>query len=367
MPPIGHRCLSMSCLSILLAVVVVVLGIMVATFGVITSRGFLPITVRTALNSVPLFNSRQHYAFSHLPDNLTGTTILITGASSGIGHEAAKLMAERGARVVLGTRGSRARLKSIENSLGPGVAAPSSLDLASFSSIREFVRSLSDLGVERIDSALLNAAKMSFGYEEGELGIERMMAGHHLGHAYLLELLMPLMLASQRPRVVFVSSSAHVFSYAEGIRFNSTAGSFGLYFQAYASSKLANAVYVRALASRLEAAYPSKFVVNAVNPGVVTTPFAWYQLYVPSLFSATPREGALSVLSPLLDSEAQTDGYYDPLGLRLDWYHDTAYWWTCDADLRERLWQWTSAALRDAHRNVSSTPTGSLILDRNVL
>ncbi|KAF4730979.1 hypothetical protein FOZ63_012632, partial [Perkinsus olseni] len=243
MPPIGHHCLSMSCLSLLLAVVVVVLATMLATFDMITSRGFLPITVRTALNSVPLFNSRQHYAFSDLPDNLTGTTILITGASSGIGHEAAKLMAERGARVVLGTRGSRGRLKSIENSLGPGVAASSSLDLASFSSIREFVRSLSDLGVERIDSALLNAGKMSFGYEEGELGIEMMMAVHHLGHAYLLELLMPLMLASQHPRVVFVSSSAHAFSYAEGIRFNSTAGSFGLYFQAYASSKLANAVY----------------------------------------------------------------------------------------------------------------------------
>ncbi|KAF4746701.1 hypothetical protein FOZ62_013241, partial [Perkinsus olseni] len=176
MPPIGPRCLSMSCLSLLLAVVVVVLATMLATFDMITSRGFLPITVRTALNSVPLFNSRQHYAFSDLPDNLTGTTILITGASSGIGHEAAKLMAERGARVVLGTRGSRARLKSIENSLGPGVAASSSLDLASFSSTREFVRSLSDLGVERIDSALLNAGKMSFGYEEGELGIEMMMA-----------------------------------------------------------------------------------------------------------------------------------------------------------------------------------------------
>lgn len=292
------------------ASIIILLGLIPATFDMIATRGVLPIRVRSAVNSIPVFNSHPPYTVSDLPDNLNGSTILITGASSGIGYEAASLMVDRGARVVLGTRGGRARLDSLQASLGPGVVAPTSLDLSSFQSIREFVGSLSGAGIDRIDLVLLNAGKMVLGYEEGEAGIEKMLAVHHIGHAYLFELLMPLMLASQHEsvRIVFVSSSAHLFSYAEGIRFDSTPDTFGLYFQAYANSKLANALYVRALSHHLEAAYPSKFVVNAVNPGVVSTPFAWYHKYVPSLFSATPQAGAVSVLMPLLDSRTQTDG-----------------------------------------------------------
>ncbi|KAF4651352.1 hypothetical protein FOL47_000457, partial [Perkinsus chesapeaki] len=324
----------------ILALVVLVVGILLATFDMIGTRGLLPVRLRTALNTLPLFNSDRHFHITDMPDDLHNITILITGASSGIGHEAARLVADRGAKVILGTRGTLDRLKSIQQELGDRVLVPAPLDLGSFQSIRNFVGSLAPAGIDKIDLVLLNAGKMIFSYEEGELGIERMLAVHHIGHAYLFELLMPVMLSSPRPnvRVVFVSSSAHAFSYPEGIRFNSSPESFGIYFQAYANSKLANALYVRALSHRLEAAYPTKFIITAVNPGAVTTPFAWYQRYVPSSFSASPQDGALSVLSPLLLSEVDTDGYYDPLGLRLDWTLDTAYWWTCDSSLQDRLW-----------------------------
>ncbi|KAF4671870.1 Dehydrogenase/reductase SDR member 12, partial [Perkinsus chesapeaki] len=279
-----------------------------ALFGYDILHGGL-FLLRQMLTTFPCLNFWHYndYAERRLPRDLSDKVILITGASSGIGYQSAKLLSSRGAKVILGIRGTRQRLDNITQSIPGQVLAPAPLELSDFDSVREFAESLPKAGIDHLDIVLLNAGGMVEEYRTNKEGIESMLAGHHLGHAYLLDLLMPLLLRSSwKVRVVVTSSLAHIFSFPEGVRYHITKADFSP-FVGYSNSKLANLLYTRALSAHLDISYPGKFKVNAVHPGFVRVPLT--ENMAPRFLMYNPLTAALTVLRPAFgEDDEEGDG-----------------------------------------------------------
>lgn len=141
--------------------------------------------------------------------DLSGRTMIVTGANTGIGFETARALAAAGARVILACRSAEAGRGAVDRVLAahPGCAAEfARLDLASFASIHAFAR---DLDAERIDVLICNAGLTVPDYRETAEGFELTVGVCHVGHFLLTRYLLPRLLASDDPRVVMVSSESH--------------------------------------------------------------------------------------------------------------------------------------------------------------
>ena len=141
-----------------------------------------------------------------------GRVALITGANSGLGLETARVLASRGATVLLACR-SRQRGEAARQALLPTAGAGIDvleLDLADLASVRR----ASDLVAQQygqLDLLINNAGVMAPPRLLSRQGLELQFAVNHLGHFALTRALLPLL--EQRPgaRVVHVSSGAHYF------------------------------------------------------------------------------------------------------------------------------------------------------------
>uniref|UniRef100_A0A8C6S3Z2 Retinol dehydrogenase 12 n=1 Tax=Neogobius melanostomus TaxID=47308 RepID=A0A8C6S3Z2_9GOBI len=216
-----------------------------------------------------------------LPVRLDGKTVLITGANTGIGKETALDLATRGARVIMACRdvekGEEAAA-SIRASCSKADVEVRELDLADTCSIRAFAQKfLRD--VNQLHILINNAGVMMCPYTKTVDGFEMHIGVNHLGHFLLTYLLIGLLKRSAPSRIVVVSSLAHNFGW---IRFHDlhSQGSYnsGL---AYCQSKLANVLFTRELARRLQG---SGVTANSVHPGTVNSDLARH--------STTPQEGA---------------------------------------------------------------------------
>ncbi|GAB4834617.1 hypothetical protein Ancab_032880 [Ancistrocladus abbreviatus] len=213
------------------------------------------------------------------PD-LRSITAIITGATSGIGAETARVLAKRGARLVLPARS----LKAAEEAKARIVAeCPEAevlimaLDLSSLCSVREFVTEFESLDLP-LNLLINNAGKFSYDHAVSEDGIEMTFATNYLGHFLLTKLLLNKMIVTAKTtgvqgRIVNVSSGIHgwftgdMFCYLALI---STDRSQYDATRAYALSKLANVLHTRELAYRLKK-MEANVTVNCVHPGIVRT------------------------------------------------------------------------------------------------
>ena len=202
--------------------------------------------------------------------NLSGKTALITGANSGIGYEAARLLAMRGAHVALAVRntakGGKAA-REIRSAVPQADLAVMDLDLASLASIRSFA-ALFTAGHGRLDLLINNAGVMAIPYQKTEDGFEMQFGTNHLGHFALTGLLLPMLQKTAGARVVTVSSGLHRtgqinFDDLQGERSYSKWGAYG-------QSKLANLLFTYELQRRLTAAGSSVKSV-AAHPGYAAT------------------------------------------------------------------------------------------------
>lgn len=199
--------------------------------------------------------------------------MVITGGNTGIGKETARALSRMGALVVIGCRdvakGERAAAEIRAQTGGELVVLP--LDLASFESIRAFAQQVLDRWA-RIDVLLLNAGVVLGDRRETKEGFEATFGVNHLGHFLVTELLLERVEASAPARIVVVSSDAHRRA-KSGLDWDELVQRRHGYsgWQVYCESKLANVLFTRELARRLEG---TGVTVNALHPGVVATEFA---------------------------------------------------------------------------------------------
>jgi NAD(P)-dependent dehydrogenase (short-subunit alcohol dehydrogenase family) len=198
----------------------------------------------------------------------SASTILVTGASSGIGEATAKRLALMGAHVVMVSRdrarGMRARDKILR------AHPPASLDLliADLSSA-DAIRGLAEefkAKYRRLDVLVNNAAVMTSTRRETRDGFEMQFFVNHLAYFLLTGWLLDLLLASAPARIVNVSSTAH----SRGvIDFNDLQmNTHYRAYQAYANTKLMNILFTYALARRLDGRAVTS---NCLHPGVIRT------------------------------------------------------------------------------------------------
>ena len=193
-----------------------------------------------------------------VPD-LTGDTAIVTGGNSGIGLEAARVLADRGARVVLAVRNATKGADAARSL--PGTVEVRPLDLADLASVRAFAADWSG------DICLLinNAGIMAPPLSRTADGFELQFGTNHLGHFLLTDLLLP----NVTGRVVTVSSLAHL---GGRIDFDDPNWNRRRYkrWQAYGQSKLANLLFTSELQRRLTAA-GSGVIATAAHPGWAST------------------------------------------------------------------------------------------------
>lgn len=212
--------------------------------------------------------------------DLRSITVIITGGTSGIGAETARVLAKRGARVILPARS----LKNAEDTRGRIVTeCPEAeiivmaLDLSSLNSVTNFVTRFYSLGFP-LNLLINNAGKFAEEHAISEDGVEMTFATNYLGHFLLTKMLMKKMVETAKEtgiqgRIVNVSSAIHgwftgdVISYLGHICRNKSEYDAT---RAYALSKLANVFHTNELARRLKE-MDGNVTVNCVHPGVVRT------------------------------------------------------------------------------------------------
>jgi NAD(P)-dependent dehydrogenase (short-subunit alcohol dehydrogenase family) len=213
--------------------------------------------------------SYERWIERNIPD-LTGKVIIITGANSGLGFEAAKVLAVKGARVVMAVRdlarGEQAAgdIRRTAPRAGLEVMA---LDLAGLASVRRFAETFS-ASHDRLDVLLNNAGVMAIPRRVTVDGFEMQLGTNHLGHFALTGLLLPRILRTPGSRIVTVSSGAHVFGKInfDDLQSERSYSKWG----AYGQSKLANLLFAYEFQRKLAAAGSSVISV-AAHPGYAST------------------------------------------------------------------------------------------------
>jgi NAD(P)-dependent dehydrogenase (short-subunit alcohol dehydrogenase family) len=228
---------------------------------------------------------------------LRGKVILVTGATSGIGLETARQLADMGAAVIGVGRNlekSAAAAEQVRQESGNPQVEYLNADLSSQEQIRRLVEGFRSR-YERLDVLVNNAGGFFNKYVETADGIELTFALNHLNYFLLTSLLLDLLVKSTPARVVNVSSDAH----RNGrINFDDLEGKQHYNgWRAYAQSKLANVLFTYELARRLEG---TGVTANALHPGFVATGFGhnnrdlvgWGTRLAQRVAARTPEQGA---------------------------------------------------------------------------
>lgn len=201
------------------------------------------------------------------PDRAGGCTAVITGATGGIGLEAAVMLARQGITLIIVGRNSQrieAALAEIRRRSAGATVSALKADLSSQAEVRQLASDIL-VAAPRLDLLINNAGGVHARRTITPDGIEATFAVNHLAPYLLTRLLLDRM-ASAPARIVTVASHAHFhgtldlddYGYASGYRI----------IRAYARSKLCNVLFSRELARRLEG---SGVTANAMHPGTIAT------------------------------------------------------------------------------------------------
>ena len=198
--------------------------------------------------------------------DLSGKTILVTGANSGLGYETARVLALRGAHVLAAAR-NREKATNTAQSI-EGNVTPMVCELTDFNSVVECAKSVEQLGIP-LDVLICNAGIMGTSKLETVNGLEKQFVVNYLGHFLLAQRLLPSLENASQGRLVMVSSGLYTKAPERGIEFDNLSGehSYGR-FSAYGQSKLAMALFAREFSHRFP---DSKITANALYPGVIST------------------------------------------------------------------------------------------------
>lgn len=235
--------------------------------------------------------------------SLNGSTVLLSGATSGIGLATAQQLAAYDITLILACRNLeraeevRADLLQRNHKLDVHVLR---LDLASLNSIREFA-DLVLARYRRLDVLINNAGTFSMRREETADGFEKTMGTNFFGTYLLTRSLLPLIVSTPGARIVNVTSDAHYYGRLDldDLQLKRAYDGFG----AYAASKLALQFFTQELAERLSS---TGVTVNSTHPGHIFTKIwdLWPQpkwnhrliLKLMQLLMADPDTGARAIV-----------------------------------------------------------------------
>ncbi|XP_047321451.1 short-chain dehydrogenase TIC 32, chloroplastic-like [Impatiens glandulifera] len=208
----------------------------------------------------------------------SGLTAIVTGATSGIGAETARVLALHGVHVVMAVRnldsGGKVKEEILKNIPNAKVDVME-LDLSSLASVRKFANEYKSSGLP-LNILINNAGVMSPSFKLSQDKIELLFATNHLGHFLLTNHLLEIMKTTAfeskiEGRIVNVSSMAHQFMYKEGIPFDkiNEESSYNSKY-AYGLSKLANILHTNELTRRFNEE-GVEITANSLNPGPIAT------------------------------------------------------------------------------------------------
>ncbi|KAG0316231.1 hypothetical protein BGZ99_007004 [Dissophora globulifera] len=308
---------------------------------------------------------RNRFSYDQIPDQ-TGKVVIVTGANIGLGYATTVALAGHGAHVFLACRDQERATNAIERAKRdikekyPHAASPKleflELDLNDMSKARQAAK---DFLAKNLPLHLLicNSGILMVPFELSADGIETQFAVNHMGHFVFTTTLLDRLRATEPSRVVIVSSIAHEAARSGGIDFETlnvrTKGSNA--FFRYARSKLANVLFAKALARRLE---QDRVYVNVAHPGYVHTGLlrhtraAWGVAFnsimetITKIIALKPEAGCLTQLylaiSPDIEEHDIRGRYFIPIGNEIK---PSAY--ARDEILQEKLWLFSEKLVRE--------------------
>tara|TARA_B000000477_G_scaffold109987_1_gene103212 strand:- start:1266 stop:2129 length:864 start_codon:yes stop_codon:yes gene_type:complete len=235
--------------------------------------------------------------------NLNNKTIIISGATNGIGKAAAIELSKENPKLLFTYRNQSLadELLAEIKDISPNTQVQSVYcDFSDQDSIKKCTNEINDL-CANIDVLINNAGVVNTSYHETGEGIENTFAVNHLGYFLFTNLLLQKLKGHDETRIVNVSSAAHSFVKEmqwEDINFKNN---FGQGLRSYGQSKLANLLFTRYLAIKLST---DNISVNAIHPGGVNTSLgsqnkAWYSKPLRLIlkpFFRSPLKGAESII-----------------------------------------------------------------------
>ena len=249
--------------------------------------------------------------------NLNNKTVVISGATNGIGKAAAIELSKENPKLLFTYRNQSLadELLAEIKDISPNTQVQSVYcDFSDQDSIKKCTNEINDL-CANIDVLINNAGVVNTSYHETGEGIENTFAVNHLGYFLFTNLLLQKLKGHDETRIVNVSSAAHSFVKEmqwEDINFKNN---FGQGLRSYGQSKLANLLFTRYLAIKLST---DNISVNAIHPGGVNTSLgsqnkAWYSKPLRLIlkpFFRSPLKGAESIICLATKQDDGVTGEY---------------------------------------------------------
>lgn len=248
--------------------------------------------------------------------SLDNKNVIVTGANSGIGFQAAKKLALKGARVIMACRNAEKAARAADMILKKDRGADVEymhLDLSSLASVSKFAEEYKGR-YKKLDILINNAGVMATPYRRTTDGFEWQFGINHLGHFALTGQLLESLNSTPGSRVVTVTSIAH---FKGRIHFEDlSGGSWYHRMRSYRQSKLANLLFAYELQRRLTLAGSSAISV-AAHPGISATSIVWLPFPVnilKDLVLMKASKGALPIVMAATDERIEGGEYLGPAG-----------------------------------------------------
>ena len=247
-----------------------------------------------------------------------GKVVIVTGSSSGLGYETAKVLANKNATVIVAVRNEakgNAAVESIKVENPNTDIQVMLLDLSNLESIHKFAENFKKK-FNKLDLLINNAGVMNPPYTKTKDGFELQFGTNHLGHFALTGLLIDLIKKTRSSRIVNVSSTAHKIGKLNFEDLNWETRPYKK-MRSYGDSKLANLYFSKELQRRLDTE-SSGVIVASAHPGASSTPLTRHSLFfrILSLIVQSSEMGALPTLYAAVGPDIQGNDYIGPGGFQ---------------------------------------------------
>jgi len=257
---------------------------------------------------------KSNWTTQNIPDQ-TSKIIIITGATSGLGKQATKVLAGKNATIIMAVRNIKKAETVASEIKGESPDAKldiRQLDLGSLNSIKTFATSFLK-SYDKLDILINNAGVMACPYSKTEDGFEIQMGTNHFGPFALTGLLFDLLKKTPNSRIVSTSSFAHLQGNIDFADINWETRDYNT-TKAYADSKIANLYFIYELAKKCQNGHP---LVTACHPGWTKTELDRYSgitEFLGNIFAQKVEMGTLPTLRAAFDVDAKPGDFFGPNG-----------------------------------------------------